>query len=333
MRFKINDYVKIIEGFIPEEFDQPVYGWQGKIIDVRITEGGYNSYLVAFDAQTLDLLQDDYLVSCLEEGDEHLVYYFLEEDLELTTRRDTDAMLKAAVAKIEARMEELDDEEEEDEEEEMNETLLEEWVADFLQSPEFAAIPDEFKDLAEDAPRTFARFAFDYEWSQVGEWVTSDVEMVCLSLVPRKVTAEPAFFKHFGTGLTAFFKFLDREKLLENAKVLAKAADKAAPKIAKRAADSSNWGMAKSFAMMAMQSGVDPTDGEQMGGFLNAYNANLAKNIPPATSQERPSQPDPFRHIGRNDVIKVQYPDGTVITSKFKKVEHGLRNGKCTLVK
>lgn len=41
---------------------------------------------------------------------------------------------------------------------------------------------------------------------------------------------------------------------------------------------------------------------------------------------------DPFRHIGRNEKVKVAYGNEKVITVKFKQVKDDLANGKCTLI-
>ena len=323
MKFKLNDYVRVVEGFICEEIEQSV-NWHGKIIGVPERPG--EVYSIAFDAQTLDSLSDDYLLGCIEEGDSESEYCLYEEDLEPAARRDDDQMQRVAMANLSRRMDDLDPESGDPE---MDQALLDEWLDAFRQSPEFQRIPDSIKDLAADAPDTFARFAFDYELRDIGKWTTADVRMVCLDLVPRKVTAEAEFFEHFGAGLAAFFAFLDRERLMKGAGALAAVATKIAPEIPKQAGNSSNWGMAKSFMMGAMGSGFDPSKPEDLDAYMSAYSAGTLANL----SQGLPPQADPFRNYNGSSLVKVKYPDGSVVKCKFSKVEADLRAGRCAVVK
>ncbi|MCF8247318.1 MAG: hypothetical protein K9J37_19825 [Saprospiraceae bacterium] len=327
MKFKINDCVKVVDGFIPEETGAPVT-WHGKITE--LPSGPDDTYRIEFDAQTLDSLPDDYLKGCIDGGYDEFTYYLAAGDFELAPRRDNDAMLKTAIKNIERRMDELDEDEEGGyNEPRMNQELLDKWLEAFRQSLEFKQIPDEIKDLAADAPDTFARFAFDYEGVDVGKWKSADVKVVCLDWIPRKVSAEAEFFKEFGNGLAAFFSFLEREKRMKGAGALAATAAKLAPEIPKRAGNSQNWGMAKSFMMGASASGYDPTNESDLNAYFQRYNASQIANL----SQGTTSQPDPFRKYNGSSLVKVKYPDGIIVKCKFSKVEADLRAGKCSIVK
>jgi hypothetical protein len=255
-------------------------------------------------------------------------YYLEEADMEPAPRRDTDAMLRAAIEKIDQRMDEMDEEGDYDDPQ-MNQKLLDKWLDAFQKSPEFERIPDHLKDLGADAPSTFADFAFNYEGADIGEWTTNTVRQVCLSWVPRKVSAEAEFFEHFGGGLAAFFAFLDRERLMDGAGALAATAAKIAPEIPKQAANPQNWGMAKSFMMGASASGYDPTRKEDLDGYMAGYAAQQLMGL----SRESASTPDPFRKYNGSSLVKVKYPDGSVVKCKFSKVEADLRAGKCSIVK
>ncbi len=325
MKFKINDYVKVIDGFIPEEIGELV-NWHGKIT-VLPTKPGY-AYCMTFDTQTLDSLPDEYLKSCIDEGYDEFSYNVMEEDIEPAPRRDNDAMLQAAMINIHRRMDELD-EEGVLSDPELNQALLDKWRDAFQQSPEYGRIPDHLKDLAADAPATFADFAFNYEAADVGEWTSNTVRTVCLEWIPKKVTAEAEFFEHFGAGLAAFFAFLDRERLMKGAGALAATAAKIAPEIPKQAANPQNWGMAKSFMMGAMGSGYDPTRQEDLDSFMSAYSSGALTNL----AQGLPPQSDPFRNYNGSSLVKVKYPDGNVVKCKFSKVEADLKAGRCAIVK
>ncbi|MDZ4680586.1 MAG: hypothetical protein SGI94_09105 [Saprospiraceae bacterium] len=239
------------------------------------------------DAQTLNKLPDEYLETCVYEACDPLEYYFPEENLEPATRRDDDEQLENAKAAIEERMEafeaEIEDEEEDEEEEELDEALLEEWIARFQDSPEFNELTAEQQEYGEDAPKIFAQFAFQYEWVQVGKWTPYTVDLVCLEWIPGKLSSEPAYFVNFGPVLAQFFGFLHRENILENARALQICTLKIASKIPKEAADSSNWGMAKTMMMGAIKSGIDITDQNQLNEFINNYTAKL--NSLPAVSK------------------------------------------------
>ncbi len=325
MKFKINDYVKVVDGFIPEEIGGPV-SWQGKITELPVSPG--DCYCMAFDAQTLDSLPDEYLKGCIDEGYDEFSYNVMEEDIELAPRRDNDKMLQAAMKNTHDRMDELD-EEGVLSDPELDQELLDEWLEAFRQSPEFGRFPEAQKDQAADAPETFARFAFDYEGVNVGEWSPGDVRTVCLDWLPRKMSAEAEFFEKFGAGLSAFFAFLDRERLMKGAGALAATAAKIAPEIPKRATNPQNWGMAKSFMMGATASGLDPSKQDDLDAYMHAYNARALANLP----QVLPSQADPFRNYNGSSLVKVKYPDGNVVKCKFSKVEADLRAGRCSILK
>jgi hypothetical protein len=323
-RFKINDYVKVVEGFIPDDMEESVR-WQGKIVEL-VEE---DCYLMEFDAETLDTLTDEYLKSCVEEGDDALSYFLLDEDLEAAERRDNDALFVIAKQKVLKRMENMvmDDYEESYE---SNSKLLKEWEDAFLKSPEYLHFPEEGKMYAEDAPSTFGDFAYNYEGTKTGKWKEGDVVEVCLGWVPRKVSAEVEFFHYFGWGLVAFFRFLERENLMHGAGKLAKRAAEIAPEIPKRASDSGNWGMAKSLFMSASALGFDPNKEEDLKAYINLHYAGLIENKQWPGSGFRH---DPFSNYTGGSLVKVKYEDGTVVKCKFSKVEKDLRSGICAIVK
>ena len=133
----------------------------------------------------------------------------------------------------------------------------------------------------------------------------------------------------FPTNAGQQYTSLDREKLLKGAGALAATAAKIAPEIPKMAASPQNWGMAKSFMMDAVASGYNPSKQGDLNAYMHDYNARLSKDFAP----EKLSQPDPFRKYNGSNLVKVKYPDGSVVKCKFSKVEADLRAGRCSIVK
>lgn len=77
--------------------------------------------------------------------------------------------------------------------------------------------------------------------------------------------------------LIAFFNFLSENKLLKQAWKLSTCIKAIQADISKQAADSRNWGVAKTFAMKALKEGVDLSDPTQNERFIRQLNQNLNK--------------------------------------------------------
>jgi len=94
------------------------------------------------------------------------------------------------------------------------------------------------------------------------------------------------------------------------------------------AAKESNWGPAKSYMMKAKAQGYDLSSEEEVEAFMRRQQMEALAHQPTT----RPPK-DPFKGIGRNQKITVQYEDGTIKADiKFKKVEKDLRAGRCEIV-
>jgi len=107
------------------------------------------------------------------------------------------------------------------------------------------------------------------------DWNTNNISELCLEVFPRKITAELALFKCIGPVLIAFFNFLSENKLLKQAWKLSTCIKTIQADIPRQAADSRNWGMAKTFAMKALKEGVDLSDPTQNERFIRQCNQDL----------------------------------------------------------
>ena len=74
--------------------------------------------------------------------------------------------------------------------------------------------------------------------------------------------------------------------------------------------------------------GVNPFKGLDRKSEVIENNANflLARNMPKVVAV------NPFKGLGRNSKVKVIYPDGKIVESKFKAVQKDLVLGNCKLV-
>ncbi|MDO8367801.1 MAG: hypothetical protein Q7T20_13450 [Saprospiraceae bacterium] len=330
MPFKLNDYVRVKPGVLLVETGEPVPGWEGEITEVPASLGD-QVYLVELDALSLNQLPEKYLADCIEEGDLAIAYYFAEEDLEASIRRDSHEQRVAA----HARLEDLFFPPAEDE---FGLTQITQWQREFEQSPQYTTLGLDAQESAQSIIVSFAEYAFNYRSDQPSDWTLGTLREVCLELFPRKFSAEIEFFEHIGLVLNQFFGFLDEKKYLKNAGHLQEEMRKIAPQIISRAKNPQNWGMAKSFAMGAIAAGVDLSDTNAMNGFMDNFNANLLPNLEfPELASKKPQRlrsvhENPFKNIARNQVVKVEYPDGSIREGKFKRLEEALRTGKCVLL-
>lgn len=161
-------------------------------------------------------------------------------------------------------------EEEEDTEEE-NDIYLE-WFDQFLNSSSFEKLTEEQKENADFILHCFDEYLEHVDASDPADWNTNNISELCLEVFPRKITAELALFKCIGPVLIAFFNFLSENKLLKQAWKLSTCIKAIQADIPKRAADSRNWGMAKTFAMKALKEGVDLSDPTQNEKFIRQFN-------------------------------------------------------------
>jgi hypothetical protein len=325
---KVGDYVQIKDG-IALETGEVISNWAGKITEMYPE---YKTCLVELDSITLNSLDDNYLLECVEDGVEPFDYIFEWEDLTISARRDTEKERKLAIERIEAIMMEMadgsDDEYDEDEQTK--------WVEEFHESKYFETLNEYQKQNAGFIADTFMHYMYNYEYVSPEGWDAHNVKSVCVHIVPSKVTAEIELFENYADVLLQFFKFLDEKGYITASEEIQKAVKETKDEIPKKASNPSNWGMAKSFMMGAQDAGVDFSDEQELNSFLENYDQQLQAELDKYTSSENPLpiKEDPFRKIGRNDKITVKYSDETILENiKFKKVKQDLLDGKCELMK
>jgi hypothetical protein len=164
--------------------------------------------------------------------------------------------------------------EEEKDKEEENDIYLE-WFDQFLNSSSFEKLTEEQKEKVDFILHCFDEYLEHVDASHPADWNTNNISELCLEVFPRKITAELALFKCIGPVLIAFFNFLAENKLLKQAWKLSTCIKTIQADIPKQAADSRNWGMAKTFAMKAIKEGVDLSDPAQNDKFIRQLNQDL----------------------------------------------------------
>ena len=167
--------------------------------------------------------------------------------------------------------------------------IVEPWYDCFVESEYHKGLNEQQKNQSWGVIGAFASHAFDHIGTQPKHWDVSTVEECCLEILPRKITADSSFFEAVGPVLAAFFRYLDAEKLLPKAVKLASFAQKISSRIVEMADDSSNWGMAKTLFMGAIEAGVDVTDQEA----LNRYMVQCNQRLLPRQQQHYPDAPSP----------------------------------------
>jgi hypothetical protein len=95
------------------------------------------------------------------------------------------------------------------------------WFEGFVGTPPYQALSVVQKDKAPGIVRFFAEHSFRYVGAAPEEWNPAVLRECCLEIMPRKMSAEQAFFQAVAPVLSAFFRFLGERSLLRNARELA----------------------------------------------------------------------------------------------------------------
>ena len=145
---------------------------------------------------------------------------------------------------------------------------------EFADSPEADPIFEEIGDIGWAA--SMMEFCINYIGEPPPEMSLIDFEEVVFELFPRKVSVDPEAAPEIIKELTAFWKFLDRQYDLPNAKqILSTLDESAAERLEQELSNPSNFGMAKSFVMGGKEAGFDMTSQAGLDQFMLAFNSSL----------------------------------------------------------
>lgn len=322
--FKKGDYIRVKPN-TKLDYGEIVNNWAGEIDTVFLED---EVCMVTLDAETLDALNDDYLISCIEDEVDAFIYAIDFENMELAPRRDTDEQRVAALDRMYARMIELAEVPYSSYQE-----LKEEWLEEFENSYFYKDLNDLLQDNASFVVGTFMDIIYNFESVTPDEWNASNVTMVCLEIVPRKITSEIELFEIYGDILICFFKFIGTKEYIENSDELIAAVEKIKHKIPIEANNPKHWGIAKSMMMSAQSAGVDLSNEEELKKYMMQQQIANLDETEQGSARIVPLKVDPFKGIGRNQKITVKYNDGRIVEDvKFKKVEADLRSGRCEVL-
>ncbi|NQV26402.1 MAG: SEC-C domain-containing protein, partial [Rhodopirellula sp.] len=177
--------------------------------------------------------------------------------------------------------------------------------SEFVKSPEFDSLPE--------GDYGFIDCLLHYSVNYLGETpVTMSVaglDEILFEVIPRKVMAEPEDAESIVLELNAFFRFVEREYAVANARKLAEVLTaKAAKRLKKELSDDSNFGMAKSFFAAGTTGGFDMTTPEGLDRATLAWNASLPKLDDDSEARHDPTVPTAVPtirreapRVGRND--------------------------------
>lgn len=320
--------------FKPEEFvivkpgtknaaGEVIDNWGGEVFSVREKE---RMVLVALDAISMASISDDFLLYCINEGYTSVEHPFSFDELEISVARNTDEEVMAAIDTLIDR--ELDLEGHVPD----FMAITNVWVDEFTESSKFNALEESLKKDVAMAARSFVEHIYNHEFAIPEEWTPTNVKSVCLEIIPSSVTAEIEFFERFGKALIEFLKFLGEKEYIHNSVELMVTAEQIKKQIPIEARNPENWGNTKRMMMAVKESGIDLSDREAIDRYLSTMSPSSQLPSVTSTSAPRPLS-NPFKGMGRNEKVVVQYPDGRVVENiKFKKVEKELKEGKCELI-
>jgi len=167
------------------------------------------------------------------------------------------------------------------------------WRDLFFESPHFALLAEEQKEVAGAVIEPFISYMFYYEDQGPDEWTVTAMKSCCLETLPSKISAGEELYKQIAKVLEAYFLFLDDNKFIKKGEMLARNVIKLEKAMIDAFEDPSNWGMAKSLFMPALDMGIDLDDKDEIDKYIQNYNMDRIKEYNETVVK-------PFQ-IGRND--------------------------------
>jgi hypothetical protein len=185
------------------------------------------------------------------------------------------------------------------------------WFDEFVGTPRYQALTEVQKDKAPGIVRFFTEYSFLHIGATPEKWNQDVLRECCLEILPRKMSAERAFFQAIAPVLSAFFRFLAERGFLTQARELVEAVVELDDEIIAASEDIRNWGPAKAFHMAALEAGVNTCDQKAMNLFMVEHNLRQLAQIKARQSAPRPPMPSratsatPVHQsapkVGRND--------------------------------
>lgn len=331
MPFQLHDHVLVKPDTCIEETGEIIPGWQGEVMEIFEAENGEIPHvLIQLDAISLQNVPEKFTAICLEDWGTPFEYILEEDTLELAQRRDTKEERKSAQDDWErAHSQPVEDLHPFQE-------YVSNWYEQFKNSAQFAELSEEEQRWSLSIVETLTEVAYTQCLEIPEEWSPITLNDICLDYFPGFHVRKDEFFTHVPAVLSAFFGYLSEKELLENAADLQKHIQKIGPKLVKDAHNPNKWFRKKAFFMNAVHQGADEEEPETMEKILVEYNDFLIQEITqrhtPETPPYRAAAGNPFKNLSRNQVITVQYLDGTTRVGKFKRLETDLQAGNCLLV-
>lgn len=166
-----------------------------------------------------------------------------------------------------------------DEEEEEVPVAAREAACDgFFESPEGRRFADDSD--AEDLVWLAIDFGCDYVGgvSRPLRWSPTVVELFLTWFVPAKVVRDRAFLERVPELLELWVRYAGTARGLSEAAVASAAAavGEFAPDMLELADDHESWGPGKTLGMAALEAGIDISDEQQLGAFIESWNAQRA---------------------------------------------------------
>ncbi|MFC4061985.1 hypothetical protein ACFOWE_27095 [Planomonospora corallina] len=135
---------------------------------------------------------------------------------------------------------------------------------------------------------------------RLGHWTPQEVRRVLLEWIPRQVTAVPGELDTAPRSLLALLRYLDASGLRDprgaTAAELERAVTEAAADYPAAMADPTRWGIAKFWAMTALERGVDLTDGKALTRFqrdLDAGRVDYDEQVLDGLVERQMTEPGP----------------------------------------
>ena len=163
---------------------------------------------------------------------------------------------------------------------------MEELTDKFKKSKHFDGLTDEQKLQAKYNIIVLGEYMYSYDLILPEEWTEIPLMNRYLDTIPRKASADKAYFENFPYCLAAYCRFMNDEGLMKRGDELADIVLETRHEFLDSSQDPSNWGMAKSFLMRAMDEGVNIEDEKELKQYFAKHNEIVANKQSSSHSRE-----------------------------------------------
>jgi hypothetical protein len=184
-------------------------------------------------------------------------------------------------------------------------TWSQQYGVQFLSSEAVQKLTSYEKEKSLEVLESFARFCYICEQEKPEQWTPTTAAYVCENIFPAYIPEKDEFFKATLSILPAFLQWAEKKEIIENTTPLQESIRSVEKGMLEKANDVEHWNDFKTFLMTAREVGVDISNEEELGAFLEEYKKTLdevAEGFYDEDDRPYPKQDDEIESI--KDIIE-----------------------------